>query len=128
MTSFAGANDAVVRRCLLHAADGQYVVCGSEDGSATMWDFATATPTPMPHMALGGASLHCMAWSTCFQAIAACSFSHYAPIRVLGWAAEQQQVVLNPPDPAAQKQYGQVRMARCLANSIPRYEPGFIST
>jgi len=84
-------------------ADGHYVVCGSEDGSITIWDFATATPTAMPHMAMGGAPIHSMAWSSCFQAVAVCSFSHYAPVRVLGFAADQQQVVLNPPRPGVQQ-------------------------
>jgi WD40 repeat protein len=84
--------------------DGQYVLCGSDDGSTTIWDFATATPTPAPHMALGHAPIHCMAWSSSFQAVAVCSFSHYAPIRVLGYAADQPQVVLNPPSAAALQQ------------------------
>lgn len=62
-----------------------------------IWDFATATPTHMQHMELGHAPIHGMAWSSCFQAVAVCSFSHYAPIRVLGFAPDQQPVRLNPP-------------------------------
>lgn len=79
------------------AADGQFVLCGSEDGTATIWDFATATPTPVGHMALGHAPIHSMAWSSAFHAVVVCSFGHFAPIRVLGYAAEQPQVALNPP-------------------------------
>jgi hypothetical protein len=65
-----------------------------------LWDFATATATPLPHMALGGEPIYCMAWSSCFQAVVVCSFRPYAPIRVLGFSTEQPHVVLNPPEAA----------------------------
>jgi hypothetical protein len=52
-------------------------------------------------MALGHAPIHAMAWSSAFQAVVVCSFSHFAPIRVLGYTAEQPQVALNPPSPEA---------------------------
>lgn len=82
-------------------ADGEYVVCGSESGASTIWDFATATATPAPHLALGGAPLYCMSWNNCFNAVAVCSFSAYAPIRVLCWNPDEQHVVLNPPQQGA---------------------------
>lgn len=94
--------------CIARHADGQYILCGSEDGSATIWDFATATPTPMPHMTLGHAPTHSMAWSSCFQAVAVCSFSHYAPVRVLAFAPDQPAVVLNQPTAPAQQQNSKV--------------------
>lgn len=103
MTSCADvcAQHLCVLRTLCRTADGQFVLCGSEDGTVTIWDFATATPTPVGHMALGHAPIHSMAWSSAFHAVAVCSFGHFAPIRVLGCAAEQPQVALKPPCPEA---------------------------
>jgi hypothetical protein len=41
--------------------------------------------------------VYSICWNNCFQAVAVCSFSAYAPIRVLCFDAGQPQVVLNPP-------------------------------
>ena len=77
-------------------ADGEHVLCGSEDGLTSIWHVETATETLLPHMALGGAPVYCMAWSSCFHAVAVCSFSPYAPIRVLCYSPDEPVVQLNP--------------------------------
>eukprot|EP00878_Enallax_costatus_P011110 GHUV01011603.1.p1 GENE.GHUV01011603.1~~GHUV01011603.1.p1 ORF type:complete len:1328 (+),score=466.80 GHUV01011603.1:589-3984(+) len=76
--------------------DGEHVMCGSEEGLTSIWHFETATETPLPHMALGGAPVYCMAWSSCFHAVAVCSFSPYAPIRILCYSPDELMVQLNP--------------------------------
>jgi hypothetical protein len=83
--------------CVCIYADGDFVTCGSESGSPAIWDFATATATPAPHFALGGAPVYCIAWNNCFHSVAVCSFSPYAPIRVLCFDPQQPQVALTPP-------------------------------
>ncbi|KAF6254142.1 hypothetical protein COO60DRAFT_1543213 [Scenedesmus sp. NREL 46B-D3] len=77
--------------------DGEYVACGSEAGPPAIWDFATATATPAPHLALGGAPVYSICWNSCFNAVTVCSFSAYAPIRVLCYDAQQPAAVLSPP-------------------------------
>lgn len=71
-------------------------MCGSKCGPSMIWDFATATPTLAPHMALGGAHVCSMCWNSCFHAVVICSFSPYAPIRVLCYDPDQPQIVLTP--------------------------------
>eukprot|EP00879_Flechtneria_rotunda_P019199 GHRR01020160.1.p1 GENE.GHRR01020160.1~~GHRR01020160.1.p1 ORF type:complete len:209 (+),score=69.72 GHRR01020160.1:265-891(+) len=85
----------------MYSADGEYVLCGSEDGTTTIWDFETGTPTSVPHLSLGGAPVYCMAWNKCFQTVTVCSFSPYAPIRVVCINPDAPLVVLNPPNEAA---------------------------
>lgn len=53
------------------------------------------------HLALGGAPVYCMAWSNCFHAVAVCSFSPYAPIRVLCYSSDEHAVQLNPQNKEA---------------------------
>eukprot|EP00775_Hariotina_reticulata_P007429 gene7429-7638_t len=77
--------------------DGSFVMCGSEDGSVLVWDWASATPTRLRHMELGGWPVYCTCWSSCFQAVAVCSLSPYSSIRVLCAAPLQPAVQLNPP-------------------------------
>lgn len=76
-------------------ADGEWVVCGSEDGRAFVWDFATTTPTPLPQLSLGTGPVSCVAWSYSFHVVAACSFSHDAPVKVLGFDPSVRPVAVN---------------------------------
>uniref|UniRef100_A0A383VQN2 Uncharacterized protein n=1 Tax=Tetradesmus obliquus TaxID=3088 RepID=A0A383VQN2_TETOB len=106
--------------------DGEYVTCGSESGPPAIWDFATATATPAPHFALGGAPVYCVAWNNCFHAVAVCSFSPYAPIRVLCFDPQQPQVALSPPQQhgaaaAAERKQRQAQAADPAAGLRPRY-------
>lgn len=57
-----------------------------------LWDFATTTPAELPHAALNGLPITCLAWSHSFNAVALCSFAHYAPLRVLCFDAARPAV------------------------------------
>lgn len=108
---------------LCSPADGEYVTCGSESGPPAIWDFATATATPAPHFALGGAPVYCVAWNNCFHAVAVCSFSPYAPIRVLCFDPQQPQVALNPPQQqgaaaAAERKQRQAQVGPCYVSNV----------
>lgn len=89
--------------CCRLSADGQYILAGSDTGAVTAWDFATATPTHLPHLALGGSPVHCLAWSYSFHAVAACSFSHYTPVKISCYTPARPMVLLTPPPPDALK-------------------------
>lgn len=44
-------------------ADGQYLLCGSEDGSVTCWAFESGGAVQLPHLALAGAPITALDWS-----------------------------------------------------------------
>lgn len=82
-----------------------------------LWDFATATPTLLPHMGLGGAPVYGLCWNYSYQAVAACSLTHYAPIAVRCYSSTRPAIELNAPPADGARKSNQVAKVGVVSNA-----------
>eukprot|EP00798_Chlamydomonas_sp_ICE-L_P026075 gene26075-11778_t len=74
--------------------DGNYLVCGSEDGRCYIWDVEGGPAIHLPAFSLGGDPIYAVAWNKTFHVAAVCSFSSWAPLVVTCYEHHQPPILL----------------------------------
>lgn len=95
--------------------DGQFVLCGSEDGKTCVWDADTGELFQLPHLGIGDETVLSLDWSFTDHLVAACSITPNAPVKLFAFDSARPPVLLprqRPPRGKGEAEAEDTRLQR----------------